>query len=287
MDLLSTLIQAVVQGLAEFIPVSSSGHLSLVQHFFGIRGDESIVLSVALHVGTLVAVFIAFWPTIAALLREFFLTIRDVFTGKFKWSEMNEDRRLLMMLVIACVPLIPFYIIKEPLKQIASDNDIVLEGIAFLFTALALTVADKCVKGHKTPKDITVKNSLTVGLAQCVALVPGVSRSGMTISSGLLSGFSRETAVKFSFILGIPAIIGGSASELIEVVGGNVEINWPIVLIGMAVAAVVGFLSIKMVQWIVKTDKFRIFAIYTFALGIIVVILGILEHLNIANFVVS
>lgn len=287
MDLFSTLIQAVVQGLAEFIPVSSSGHLSLVQHFFGIRGDESIVLSVALHVGTLVAVFIAFWPTIAALLREFFLTIRDVFTGKFKWSEMNEDRRLLMMLVIACVPLIPFYIIKEPLKQIASDNDIVLEGIAFLFTALALTVADKCVKGHKTPKDITVKNSLTVGLAQCVALVPGVSRSGMTISSGLLSGFSRETAVKFSFILGIPAIIGGSASELIEVVGGNVEINWPIVLIGMAVAAVVGFLSIKMVQWIVKTDKFRIFAIYTFVLGIIVVILGILEHLNIANFVVS
>ncbi len=287
MDLLSTLIQAVVQGLAEFIPVSSSGHLSLVQHFFGIRGDESIVLSVALHVGTLVAVFIAFWPTIAALLREFFLTIRDVFTGKFKWSEMNEDRRLLMMLVIACVPLIPFYIIKEPLKQIASDNDIVLEGIAFLFTALALTVADKCVKGHKTPKDITVKNSLTVGLAQCVALVPGVSRSGMTISSGLLSGFSRETAVKFSFILGIPAIIGGSASELIEVVGGNVEINWPIVLIGMAVAAVVGFLSIKMVQWIVKTDKFRIFAIYTFVLGIIVVILGVLEHLNIANFVVS
>ena len=287
MDLFSTLIQAVVQGLAEFIPVSSSGHLSLVQHFFGIRGDESIVLSVALHVGTLVAVFIAFWPTIAALLREFFLTIRDIFTGKFKWSEMNEDRRLLMMLVIACVPLIPFYIIKEPLKQIASDNDIVLEGIAFLFTALALTVADKCVKGHKTPKDITVKNSLTVGLAQCVALVPGVSRSGMTISSGLLSGFSRETAVKFSFILGIPAIIGGSASELIEVVGGNVEINWPIVLIGMAVAAVVGFLSIKMVQWIVKTDKFRIFAIYTFVLGIIVVILGILEHLNIANFVVS
>ena len=287
MDLFSTLIQAVVQGLAEFIPVSSSGHLSLVQHFFGIRGDESIVLSVALHVGTLVAVFIAFWPTIAALLREFFLTIRDIFTGKFKWSEMNEDRRLLMMLVIACVPLIPFYIIKEPLKQIASDNDIVLEGIAFLFTALALTVADKCVKGHKTPKDITVKNSLTVGLAQCVALVPGVSRSGMTISSGLLSGFSRETAVKFSFILGIPAIIGGSASELIEVVGGNVEINWPIVLIGMAVAAVVGFLSIKMVQWIVKTDKFRIFAIYTFALGIIVVILGVLEHLNIANFVVS
>lgn len=287
MDLFSTLIQAVVQGLAEFIPVSSSGHLSLVQHFFGIRGDESIVLSVALHMGTLVAVFIAFWPTIAALLREFFLTIRDVFTGKFKWSEMNEDRRLLMMLVIACVPLIPFYIIKEPLKQIASDNDIVLEGIAFLFTALALTVADKCVKGHKTPKDITVKNSLTVGLAQCVALVPGVSRSGMTISSGLLSGFSRETAVKFSFILGIPAIIGGSASELIEVVGGNVEINWPIVLIGMAVAAVVGFLSIKMVQWIVKTDKFRIFAIYTFVLGIIVVILGVLEHLNIANFVVS
>ena len=287
MDLFSTLIQAVVQGLAEFIPVSSSGHLSLVQHFFGIRGEESIVLSVALHIGTLVAVFIAFWPTIAALLREFFLTIRDVFTGKFKWSEMNEDRRLLMMLVIACVPLIPFYIIKEPLKQIASDNDIVLEGIAFLFTALALTVADKCVKGHKTPKDITVKNSLTVGLAQCVALVPGVSRSGMTISSGLLSGFSRETAVKFSFILGIPAIIGGSASELIEVVGGNVEINWPIVLIGMAVAAVVGFLSIKMVQWIVKTDKFHIFAIYTFVLGIIVVILGILEHLNIANFVVS
>lgn len=287
MDLFSTFIQAVVQGLAEFIPVSSSGHLSLVQHFFGIRGEESIVLSVALHVGTLVAVFIAFWPTIAALLREFFLTIRDVFTGKFKWSEMNEDRRLLMMLVIACVPLIPFYIIKEPLKQIASDNDIVLEGIAFLFTALALTVADKCVKGHKTPKDITVKNSLTVGLAQCVALVPGVSRSGMTISSGLLSGFSRETAVKFSFILGIPAIIGGSASELIEIVGGSVEINWPIVLIGMAVAAVVGFLSIKMVQWIVKTDKFRIFAIYTFALGIIVVILGILEHLNIANFVVS
>lgn len=277
MSIINAIFQAVVQGLTEFLPVSSSGHLSLIQHFTGSSGEGALMFSAVLHFGTLVAVFIAFWDTIWVLIQEFFVMLKDIFTGKFRWKEMNGERRMIIMLIISLAMLFLFYIFKDFFTGVAEDASILLEGFCFLYTSVILFLSDRCVKGHREPKDITVKNAVTVGLFQGVALLPGVSRSGSTICSGLFCGFSRETAVRYSFILGIPAILGGCLLEVKDAVDVGMEIDLLPWIIGFVVAAVVGVGAIKMVSWLVKSEKFKIFAIYTFVLAIVVIGIGIYE----------
>lgn len=279
-EIIYTVIQAVVQGLSEFLPISSSGHISLVSHLFG-YSESSTMLMVVLHLGTLFAVFIAFRDIIWALIKEFFVMIKDIFTGKFKWKTMNPQRRMIMMLIVACIPLVPVYILLgDFFTGISEDNDILIEGFCFLYTALILFLSTRCVKGSKTAGDMNAKDALTVGIFQCVALFPGVSRSGSTISSGLFCGLSRETAVSFSFILGIPPILAGAAVEFKDTLSSAADINWLAYIIGFIIAAVVGFLAIKLVQWLVKSDKFIIFSIYTLILGIAVIAIAVIEKVN-------
>ncbi len=279
MSLLEAIIQGIIQGLTEFLPVSSSGHLSLYQHFTGNNGEGALLFSAVLHLGTLVAVFIAFRKTICELIVEFFVLIKDLFTGKFKWKTMNPQRRAIIMMIISLLLLIPFYIFKDYLEGIAEDSDIVAEGICFLYTSVILFLSDRCVKGNRKFGDITVKNAVTVGAFQGVALLPGVSRSGSTISSGLFCGFERETAVQYSFILGIPAILGGCLLQVKDAVEQKaMEFSIVNFGVGFIVAAVTGICAIKMVNWLVKSDKFKVFAVYTFILGAVVVGVGIFEH---------
>lgn len=279
-EIIYTVIQAVVQGLSEFLPISSSGHISIVSHLFG-YSESSTMLMVVLHLGTLFAVFIAFRDIIWALIKEFFVMIKDIFTGKFKWKTMNPQRRMIMMLIVACLPLVPVYILLgDFFTGISEDNDILIEGFCFLYTALILFLSTRCVKGSKTAGDMNAKDALTVGIFQCVALFPGVSRSGSTISSGLFCGLSRETAVSFSFILGIPPILAGAAVEFKDTISSTADINWLAYIIGFIIAAVVGFLAIKLVQWLVKSDKFIIFSIYTLILGIAVIAIAVIEKVN-------
>lgn len=286
MSILDAVIQAIIQGLTEFLPVSSSGHLSLFQHFTGQSGEGALLFSAILHLGTLVAVFIAFWDTIWALIKEFFVMLKDIFTGKFKWSTMNGERRMIIMLVISLAMLVPFYIFKDFFTGIAEDSDILVEGVCFLYTSLILYLSDRQVKKHyKEPKDITVKDAVVVGAFQGVALLPGVSRSGSTIAGGLFSGFSRELAVRYSFILGIPAILGGCLLEVKDAFATGFELEVLPFVVGFIVAGVVGICAIKMVSWLMKSDKFKIFAYYTLALGIVVTAIGIFEKIVGMNFV--
>jgi undecaprenyl-diphosphatase len=291
MTIIDSIIQAIIQGLTEFLPVSSSGHISLYQHFTGNYGEGALLFSAILHLGTLIAVFIAFKDTIWALIKEFGLMIKDIFTGKFKWSTMNGERRMIKMLVISLSLLIPFYIFNDVFERISEDNDIVVEGICFIYTSIILSLSDRCTKGKKIPENITVKDAVTVGIFQGVALLPGVSRSGSTICGGLFSGFSRDTAVKYSFILGIPAILGGCVLEIKEAVSEGIgTIDYVPYIVGMVVAAVVGIMSIKMVSWLVSSNKFKIFAFYTFILGIVVISIGIYEKIigmNIVEYIRS
>lgn len=288
MSILEAVIQAIIQGLTEFLPVSSSGHLSLFQHFTGNSGEGALLFSAVLHLGTLVAVFVAFWDTIWALIKEFFVMLRDIFTGKFKWSTMNGERRMIIMLVISLLMLIPFYIFKDVFTSVSEDETIFIEGLCFLYTAVILTIADKCSNGTKNPGDITTKNAVTVGIFQGIALLPGVSRSGSTIASSLMCKFSRETAVRYSFILGIPAIMGGCLLEIKDAVKTDMSIDILPFVIGFIVAAVVGICAIKMVQWLLKTNKFKIFAIYTAILGVAVITIAIFEKtvdMNLVEFI--
>ncbi len=276
MDYLSVIIQGIIQGLTEFLPVSSSGHLSVVQHFLNV-GEESLITSIVLHLGTLVAVFIAFFPTIWGVIKEFFLTIRDIFTGKFSWKEMNANRRMMFMVIIATLLLVPIYFFKDFFTSFEGDNDIIFEGAAFIFTAVLLFMSDKVIKGNKTGDKMTVTDAIAVGAMQCVALFPGVSRSGSTTAAGLFCGLTKETAVTFAFILGIPAILGGSVLELGSAISSDIQLDWVGLGIGFVVSAVVGLLSIALVKWLIKKDKFKVFGIYTFILGLACIALGVYE----------
>ena len=279
MNIFEAIMQGIIQGLTEFLPVSSSGHLSLYQHFTGNSGEGALLFSAVLHLGTLVAVFTAFRKTIWELIKELGFMIKDIFTGKFKWKEMNPPRRAIIMMIISLLMLIPFYIFKDFFEGVSEDSDIIVEGICFLYTATILFLSDRCVKGNKKFGDITVKNAVTVGAFQGVALLPGVSRSGSTISGGLFCGFERETAVQYSFILGIPAILGGCLLQVKDAVDQKAMDIEPLnFAVGFIVSAIVGVCAIKMVNWLVKSDKFKIFAVYTLILGVVVIGIGIFEH---------
>ena len=278
MGYINAIFQAIIQGLTEFLPVSSSGHLSLYQHFTGNSGEGALMFSAILHLGTLVAVFVAFRKTIFALIKELGVLIKDIFTGKFKWKEMNGERRMIIMIIVSTACLIPFYLFKDWFTGIAEDASIFAEGICFLYTAGILYMSDRCIKKNKVAKDITAKDAVTVGFFQGIALLPGVSRSGSTISAGLFTGFLRSTAVQYSFILGIPAILGGCLLEVKDAVETNAtSVSIGQCAVGFIVAAFVGICAIKLVDWLVKSDKFKIFAYYTFGLGVIVLVISIIE----------
>lgn len=279
MTVLDAIWQAIIQGLTEFLPVSSSGHLSLFQHFTGNSGEGALMFSALLHLGTLAAVVFVFWRQIVALVREFFLMIKDIFTGNFSVKKASPERRVVFMYIISTAVLIPFYIFKGFFEGFAEDSSIFAEGICFLYTAALLFMADMSDKGTKRTVDLKYRDAVRIGFFQAIALLPGVSRSGSTISAGIFSGLRREDAVSYSFILGIPAILGGG---VVELVGGIKEGSGAKALpciVGVIIAAIVGFLAIKLVQWLIKTDKFKIFYIYTAALGAVVIIISIIEML--------
>ena len=264
MTIFDAIVQAIIQGLTEFLPVSSSGHLKLYQAITGQTVEEGTFLLVILHLGTLVAVCIAFWDTIWALIKEFFVMIKDIFTGKFKWKTMNPERRMIVMLVISLLMLVPFYFFKDKFENVSLP----ILGCCFLFTSIELFFASRIRNTKKTAGDITVLDAIIIGLFQCVALFPGVSRSGSTISGGLFRGLEKETAVRYSFILGIPAILGGCLVELKDLLEGEIEVAIVPTIIGFVVAAIVGILAIKLVKWLIKSDNFIVFSIYTLLVSI-------------------
>lgn len=279
MDIINVIIQAIVQGLTEFLPVSSSGHLSVIQHITGYSGENALILMIVLHLGTLAAVIAAFWETIWEMIKEFFRTIGDIFKKRFSWRDMNANRRMMIMVIIATLILVPVYLFKDFFTAREGDGDIIFEGLAFLFTAVLLFLSDGC-HGTKTGERMNVKDAITVGLFQCVALFPGVSRSGSTTAAGLFCGLDKSTAVSFAFVLGIPAILGGSVLEIGDAMRSEMELNWLLLGVGFIVAAVVGFFAIKLVKWLLERDRFKIFGTYVAVLGVLCIAGGVWENVT-------
>lgn len=279
MNVLDAVLQGILQGLTEFLPVSSSGHLSLFQYFTGTSSAQAFQLSVMLHAGTLVAVCICFYKEILRLIYEFLCLVQNVFTRKWP-RRLPPERRTVIMLIVSTLPLALMLFIKDWVEKFSTDNDITVEGFCFLVTALILFFASSNARGKKNGATITGRDALLVGAAQVVATMPGISRSGSTISMGLLCGFDRAYAVSYSFIMGIPAVLGAIVLELKDAVGasGADAVPLHITLIGFVTAAVFGVLSIKLVQWLVRGNRFRVFAFYTLALGIIVLVIGFVDQ---------
>ena len=278
MSILEAVLQGIVQGLTEFLPISSSGHLSLVQYFTGQSGEIGVFFSILLHLGTLLAVIIAFFPTILELVVEFFYLLGDVFGGRFSWRLANPNRRMIILLAASCLPLALTLVLKDWFEGFSTDNSIVAEGAFFLVTSALLFLSVRLPKGRKTAKDMTLTEALAVGIVQAVAPLPGVSRSGSTISAGLLLGLDRKFAVQFSFIMGIPAVLGANVLEIGAALKDGVALPLPVILVGLVTSLVFGLLAIKMVNWLVTEDKFVYFAWYTLVLGVLTIGVGLYEN---------
>ena len=233
MSIISAIIQGILQGLTEFLPVSSSGHLSLYQYFTGINSESSVTFSVMLHLGTLLAVIIAFRGTVWQLLREFFLMFADLFRGRLFKEKATPYRRMLYLLILSCVPLLLVLPLQEIITSVSADNDILVEGICFLITSALLFLADRAPRGRLDAATMKGKHALAIGTAQLFATLPGISRSGSTISVGQMCGLERSYAVSYSFILGLPAVLAAGILDLHDAASAGVGIEWGTALIGI------------------------------------------------------
>ncbi len=302
MTVFEAIIQGIIQGATEFLPVSSSGHLSISKHLFGIE-LPGILFDIMLHLGTLVAVVFVYRKLIWRLLKEFGSLCVDVVHGKFKWSEMNHDRRLIFMLIIGLLPLFLLFApipgtgmqLKDLSDQLGSDSSMLAEGLALLATSALLflgiradrlthkkTIQDRQGRRVQNPgrKKLHTVDAIVIGFTQCVAAVfPGLSRSGSTLSVGLLRGINQQTALDYSFVLGIPAIAAAAVVSLKDLGSDGAAIGAAPLIAGVITAAIVGFLAIKLLKWIVTTNKLTIFAYYTLIAGTLVTVLGIIEHI--------
>ena len=269
MTYLFSVLMGVLQVVAEFLPISSSGHLALFQHFFGVENYEEtqMFFTVLLHLGTLISVCVYYWRDVIDMIREFFLGIRDLTVRRGRGAPPPPTRRLVMMIIVATLPL--FAIL--PVKGLVEDamSNVTFVSVALLATGFILFFSDRMARGRKNARNATVADALLVGCAQAVGTLPGISRSGITISAGLLRGFDRTFAVRFSFLMSLPAVLGANILSLKDALEAGVDLEMlPIYLVGMVVSGVVGYFAIRLVNLLADKGKFGNFAYYCWVVGL-------------------
>ncbi len=273
MSLLSSILLGVIQGVAEFLPISSSGHLAIAEHLLGMSGASDIpeFFDVLLHLGTLVAVFVAYWDDVRDMVVEFFCGVRDLARGSTP-TPVPPARRMILLIIVGTLPLLIVLPIKDLVEGLADNMYFV--AAALLVTGCLLFASDRVRKGRKTEKSATMVDVLLVGVAQAIATCPGISRSGTTITAGCFRGFDRKFAVRFSFLLSIPAILGANILSLKDAVeAGIIWADVPVYLVGVVVSAVVGYACIRLLKMIADRGKFGAFAYYCWAVGVLTLIL--------------
>jgi len=254
LTVIQALILGIIQGLTEFLPVSSSGHLVIFQHIMGLQ-EGSISFDVLLHLGTLLAVFIAFWEDIASIIRRPF-------------------SRLTYLVLVGCIPagLMGFFL--EPLFEQAFESLLVV-GVGLLITGAVLKISEKMAERSFDMKGIqetSYGDVLFIGLLQGIAIVPGISRSGSTIAGGLMAGLERTWAARYSFLVAIPVIFGAGLAHVKEITEQGMNGSLLPYLAGFLAAALFGYLAIKIVMQLVRQGRLSIFSYYCWALGTIVIL---------------
>lgn len=285
MTILDAMIMGFIQGLTEFLPVSSSGHLAIMGHLLGIKGEGDVLFETILHLGTLIAIFIVFYKDIGALIVNGILVIKNLFRYvmfKIKPGDAlpsdqpkiieTSYQKFVMLIIVATIPTVVIALILEKVI-LAAFTMLIFPAIGLLITATLLLVTTKLKSGDKTEQTTTYKNAVLIGVFQGLAIFPGISRSGSTIVAGLLCGMKKEFVVKFSFIMSIPAIIGAAILQLMDFETtepiGSIVITYGA---GMIVSAIVGFVCIKVLLDMVRKGKLHYFAYYCYGVGLILLV---------------
>lgn len=278
MSLLNALILGLIQGVAEFLPISSSGHLSIAQNLLGLKveGTKDVFFDVLLHLGTLAAVFVAYWKDIREMILEFFRTIGDFRRGGMPRS-IPPARRLILLIIVGTLPLFLVLPVKGLVEGLYDNTYFV--GGALLVTGALLFVCDRVRRGRKNEKTATVLDAALVGVGQAIATCPGISRSGTTICVGCFRGLERRFAVRFAFLLSIPAVLGANLLQIKDVAeAGGIDVKLlPVYIAGVAAAAVSGYLSICLVRMVASKGKFGAFAYYCWAAGAVTIALSVVR----------
>lgn len=285
MSWIQALLLGLVQGITEFLPVSSSGHLAVLKNLFQISKNTGLLFDVIVHLGTLGAIFAAFRRELKKLflegcrsLYDFFGNFRIYFRNRheqearrYKKVISNNYRKLFYLLLISTLPTAAAGIILGDLAEQARNN-LLAPAVGFFITGILLLVVDFFPAGNKIPKDVNYGTALIIGICQGLAVFPGISRTGVTIAVCLLCGFNKKFAVKYSFLLAVPAILGAAVWELIQ----SSETATPELIgtyfLGAAAAGIVGYFCIHGMLVMIRRKRFSFFSVYCFAVGIAAVV---------------
>lgn len=264
------IILGIIQGFTEFLPVSSSGHLVLAQSLLGMN-SPGVVVEVVLHLGTLVSILIVYWQDVIGIFRGLFSLITNPSAKRRIPKELATYRRMVMLLILGTIPTGIFGILLEPLFSSLFDSLLVV-GVALLVTGVVLFFTSRIRPGKRDFRKMGALDALVVGLAQGLAITPGLSRSGMTISSALSRGLNRETATRFSFLLSIPAIGGATVLQFRDILGETTQMgNAGMLFVGFLAAAIAGVLAIKLLVSVLKQGKLQYFAYYVWIIGLLAI----------------
>lgn len=278
MTISSAIILGIVQGVAEFLPISSSGHLAVLQNLFDLSaGEDHLFFDVLLHLGTLISICVCYWGDIVAMVREVFIVLRG---GRRADGTPVQGHlgaaRLFLMIVVGTLPLFLVLPINDKVEELYYITPFI--GAALLLTGCVLFVSDKMAPGTRTERNMRFRDALTIGLCQCVATIPGLSRSGATITAGIATGLDRNFAMKYSFLLSLPAVLGANLLSFIKAIGEeSIEASLiPAYLLGMLAAMLSGIAAISLMKLIAKKSKFGWFAYYCWGAGVLTIILSLI-----------
>ena len=273
MSILSAIFLGFVQGVAEFLPISSSGHLAVLQNVFHMQTTEEghMFFDVLLHLGTVVSIVIVYWKDIVNIVRD---TLDFLRSARFSDPQARKEHpggRFLLMIIIGTLPLFLILPFHDRLEQLYYSTAFI--GAAFILTGCVLFVSDKMAPGRKNERTMRVTDALIIGVCQAIATIPGISRSGSTITAGIATGQSRGYAMKYSLLMSVPAVLGANLLSLIKALNNHVDwSNLPAYIVGTVVAMAVGYVSILLLQRLLKKGKFGKFAYYMWGVGVFTLI---------------
>jgi len=273
MTLIQALFSGIIQGLTEFLPVSSSGHLVLLQHLFGLK-EQALFFDISLHMGTLAAVVFFFRKEVGSIITAVFRGLALLVRGKTAMAQLYADMdiRMAVLIVAGCVPTAIIGLVFNNLAE-RIFSSLFLVGIMLILTGGFLWSTRWIKKTGDGIERFSIKNAVWIGIIQGLAILPGISRSGSTITAALFLGINRETAARYSFLLSIPAIVGAEILSLMNL-PPEMTVSLKATLTGTATACIVGYVSLKMLVYIVGRGRLYIFSPYCWLVGAIILIAG-------------
>jgi len=276
MEILKSIILGIIQGITEFLPVSSSGHLAIMHKILKFDMENNLFFDTTLHFGTLIAVIFFYRKDILSIILSFYKVVKNYEKTTSLKDNFYKDNnsKLGIFIIIAMIPTgIIGILLKDYVEKFAEN--LLFVGTALIITSIFLTIYELKKNSNKSIEKFAVKDAVIIGIMQGAAVFPGISRSGSTIATGKILGLEKELAANYSFLISIPAVLGAFLLQLKDLFQGEINIDISLFIIGFITSFISGYFSLKFLIWLIKKSGLKIFAVYCFLIGIIAVFYNI------------